>query len=195
MHCIPCPPYVSWIDFFKLSHIIFYYTSTRHVLQCMRRSCDLSQKMHPVGSQTRFYHTIQAVFQKHTQAQNALLSDFGHKLNCLSRQRLVRLVAVQTLRCVRSHGRTWVSAAQSLSNNQNLKNKSCLNGEHEAWFVRFWIIPKKTELDWKRLKIMPGLTSQGESNGFRRTCTWFLFALSESIYWFLVFCVFSWGRE
>ncbi len=36
---------------------------------------ELSQKMHPVGSQIRFYHTIQAVFQKHTQAQNALLSD------------------------------------------------------------------------------------------------------------------------
>lgn len=132
---------------------------------------------------------------------------FGHKLNNLSRQRLVRLVTVQTLGCVRSHGSTWVPA-ESMSN-QNLKNKSCLKGEHEALICKILNHPQENRIglnyvkwDWTYLKFMPGPEGPGRIKWLPEDLHLVFFALSERISWIIwdfwcfdVFCVFCWERE
>ena len=100
MYCITCP-WCSFVHSFKqmLSHIIFCYTGTRHVLQYTvfgedkrLRKCTLRVPRPDSIIPSKLYFTKCIAF--------------GHKLNNLSRQRLVRLVTVQTLGCVRSHGST-----------------------------------------------------------------------------------------
>lgn len=141
-----------------LSHIIFCYTSTTLQYTVFGenkrlRKCTLWVPRPDSIIPSKLYFTKCIAF--------------GHKLNNLSRQRLVRLVTVQTLGCVRSHGSTWVPVAESMSN-QNLKNKSCLKGEHEALICKILNHPQENRIglnyvkwDWTYLKIMPGLEGPG----------------------------------
>ena len=164
MYCKTCPwCIIVYSDKQMLSRIMFCYTSTRHVLQYTvfgedkrLRKCTLSVPRPDSIIPYKLYFTKCIAF--------------GHKLNTLSRQRLARLVTVQTLGCVRSHGSTWVPVAESMSN-QQLKNKSCLEGEHEALICKILNHPQENRIGLNYV------------NGFQRTCTWFLFALSERLSW------------